>query len=59
MLDYQRVEHRIEIVSHDREYSIVDVHKEALLSTKTVQRPTVKHTGSKQKTKCFNLIYKT
>ena len=48
-MDSKKLEHRIEIVSHGREYSIVDLHKEALLSTKIVQRPTVKHTVSKRK----------
>ena len=38
LLDYQYVEHRIEIVSHDRDYSNVDVHEKAVLSPKTEER---------------------
>ena len=42
LLDYQYVEHRIEIVSHDRNYSNVDVHEQAMLSTKTDEERTTK-----------------
>ena len=51
MLDYQYVEHRIDIVSHDRDYSNADVHEQAMLSTKTEGRPTEKRAGSKKKKK--------
>jgi len=46
LLDYQYVEHRIEIVNHEcRDYRNVDVPEQAilhfsLLSTKTEERPT-------------------
>ena len=39
--------HLIQIVTHDRENSNVDVHKQAMLSTKTEDRPTKKHAESK------------
>ena len=54
--DYQYVEHHIEIVSHDRDYSDVDVHDWDMLSTKTEERPIEERAESKKKKKCFTLI---
>ena len=53
------MDHHIEIVGHDRDYSNVDVHGQATLSIKAGERPTEKHAKSKSKIKCFILIYKT
>ena len=53
MLDYQYVEHQIEIVSHDRDYS--NAHEQAMLSTKTEERPAEKHADSKRKNDGFTL----
>ena len=41
-LDYAYEDHRMEIVSHDRNYSNVDVHEQAMLSTKTDEERTTK-----------------
>ena len=38
-------------MSHDRDYSNVDVHEQAMLSTKTEERPTEKRARSKKKKK--------
>ena len=59
LLDYQYVDHHFQIVGHDRDYSNVDVHEQAMLSIKADERPTEKHAESKNKIKCFILIYKT
>ena len=59
MLDYQYVEHWIEIVSHDRDYSNVDVHEKAVLSPKTEERTIEKHENNQKKKKCLTFIYKT
>ena len=50
LLDYQYVEHRVEIVSQDREYSNVDaIHEHAMLLTRNEGRFTEKHAGIKKK----------
>ena len=54
------MEHHIEFVSHDRDYSHVDVHEQAMRSTKTKERPIVERLDIKKKKKrCFTLIFKT
>ena len=46
-LDYAYEDHRMEIVSHDRNYSNVDVHKQAMPSPKTeVERTSKKYADS-------------
>ena len=48
-MDYDHnMDHHIRIISHDRDYSNVDVHEQAMLSTKTEERPTEKHTRNKK-----------
>lgn len=61
LLEYQYVDHHIEILSHDRDNSNVDVHKQAMLSTKSdhEERPTEKQADSKKENKCFYLNDKT
>ena len=61
VLAYQYVEHHIEFVSHDRDYSHVDVHEQAMRSTKTKERPIEKRVDikKKKKKKLFALIFKT
>ena len=49
----------MEIVSYDRDQSNVDEYEQAMLSTKTEERPTKKHARRKKKKNCFNLFYKT
>ena len=52
--DYHHdVDHHIQIVSHDRDYNNVDVHEQAMLSTKTEERPTEKHAESKMLVRCL------
>ena len=53
------MEHRIEIVSHDGDYSNVDVHEKAVLSPKTEERTIEKHENNQKKKKCLTFIYKT
>ena len=44
------MEHRVKIVSQDREYSNVDaIHQHAMLSTRNEGRFTEKHAGIKKK----------
>ena len=40
------MDHHIRIVSHDKDYSDVDAHEEAMLSTKTEERPIEKHAAA-------------
>ena len=55
--EYQYVDHHIKIVSHGRDDSSLDAHEQAMLSTKTEERPTEKQ----RKSMFFSctLIYKT
>ena len=54
LLDYHHhVNHHIEIVSHDGDYSSVDVHVQATLSTKNEGRPTEKYAESKMLVRCL------
>ena len=48
MLDYHHdVDHKTQITSHDRDYRNVDVHEQAILSTKTEEKPSEKDAESK------------
>ena len=44
------MDHHIQIINQDRDYSNVDVHEQAILSTKAVDmyRPTEKHADREQ-----------
>ena len=48
LLGHLYVKHCIEIVSHDRDYSYVDVHEQAMLSTKAKETPTEKRAESQK-----------
>ena len=48
VLGHLYVKHCIEIVSHDRDYSYVDVHEQAMLSVKTKETPTEKRAESQK-----------
>ena len=53
-MDYDHnMDHHIQIISHDRDYSNVDVHEQAMLSTKAEERPTEKHLKSKMLARCM------
>ena len=53
-LDYHHnVDDHIQIVSHDRDSNNVDVHEQAMLSTKTEESPTEKHAESKMLVRCL------
>ena len=53
-LDYHHdVDHHIQIESHDRYYSNVDLHQQVMLSTKTEERPTEKHAERKMLVRCL------
>ena len=49
VLGHLYVKHCIEIVSHDKDYSYVDVHEQAMLSTKAKETPTEKRAVSQKK----------
>ena len=58
------MDHLIEIVSHDRDYSNADANEQAMLSSKTEERPSEKRVERKKKKKSlyisfFTFIYKT
>ena len=54
LMDYDHnMDHHIQIISHDRDYSNVDVHEQAMLSTKAEERPTEKHLKSKMLARCM------
>ena len=44
------MDHHIQIISHGRDYSNVDVHEQATLSTKAEERPTEKRADREQNT---------
>lgn len=63
MLDYQYVDHRTEIVNHDRDYNNVDVRKEAILhfsmlSNKTEEVPNKNYADDKEKKKTSAIFIK-
>ena len=55
-MDYQHLEHRIEIVSHDRDYSNVGVHGYAMLSTKSEGRLTADMDARSKKKKKLSYL---
>ena len=53
LLEYpqQYVDHHIEIVSHERDYSNADAREQAMLQSKTEERPSEKRVERKKKKK--------
>ena len=47
------MDHHIQIINQDREYSNVDVHEQSMLSTKAEERPTGKPAESKMLVRCI------